>query len=319
MKKILKNFFIKTIYYSGLPYFLREHVLHKKVMIVMLHNPGPDTAEKHFKWLAQHYNIITLDHYIDYRNGKASLPVKPLIITMDDGHIGNYDLLPIIKTMKIPVTIFLCSGIINTNRHYWFKYYELLTDSDVLKTVPNNKRLEYLAKSGFHPEKEFPAPQALTKEQIMEMKDYVNFQSHTVSHPCLNQCTDAESWKEVNESKLQLENEFNLHINAIAYPNGDYTERDIEYVKKAGYTCGLTVGFGYNGKNTSIYKLKRCSVNDNESLELLAIKATGIWSYLFLLFNKMPLLMFYNVTFSTRKLMRILILILPGVEDHAFS
>lgn len=285
----------------------------------MLHNPGPDTGELLFKWLLKKYNIISLNQYIDYRNGKATLPAKPLIITMDDGHIGNYDLLPLIKSLQIPVTIFLCSGLINTRRHYWFKYYELLTDSDVLKMVPNNKRLEYLAKSGYYPEKEFPDPQALTKEQIMEMKEYVNFQSHTVSHPCLNRCTDAESWKEISDSKLQLETEYNLAINAIAYPNGDFTEREITYAKKAEYTCGLTVGYGYNGKNTSLYKLKRCSVNDNESVELLAIKATGIWSYLFLLFKKIPQLMFYNVTFSTRKLMRILILILPGMEDLVFS
>lgn len=319
MKKTLKKLFVKLIYYSGLPYFLREFALRNKVTIIMLHNPGADTGEIHFKWLAQHYNIISLNQYIDYRNGKASLPSKPLIITMDDGHIGNYELLPLVKSMKIPVTIFLCSGIINTNRHYWFKYYELLTDSDVLKMVPNNKRLEYLAKSGFYQQKEFSIPQALTREQINEMKAYVNFQSHTVFHPCLNQCTDEEAWKEISESKLQLETDYNLSINAIAYPNGDFTERDIEYVKKAGYACGLTVGYGYNGRNTSIYKLKRCSVNDNESLELLAIKATGIWSYLFLIFNKIPQLMFYNVTFSTRKLMRILILILTGVEELAFS
>jgi peptidoglycan/xylan/chitin deacetylase (PgdA/CDA1 family) len=319
MKPVLKKILVKTLFLSGLPYIFREYILRKKVTILVLHDPEIKMMEKYLQWLAAHYNLISLEQYISYREGEkgTSLPEKSLIITLDDGHIGNYKLLPIIKASGIPVSVFLCSGIVNTNRHYWFKYCDLKTSFDSLKYIPDNKRLEYLAKVGFYPSKEFSHPQALNKEQIMEMKEYVNFQGHTIFHPCLNRCSDEESWTEIHESKKHLESEYGIHINAIAYPNGDYSERDIRFVKQAGYTCGLTVDHGLNGKRTSLFKLKRYSVNDNDTLDLLAIKASGVWSFLTYIFKKIPFRFMYSTLFSGRKFMRIFIFMIPGMEDIA--
>lgn len=316
MRGGIKKILIKTLLLSGIPYIFREYIQRKKVTIIVLHNPGQKEMEKYFQWLSANYNIISLDQYISYRGGDKgiSLPNKSLIITLDDGHIGNYNLLPILKSSGVPVSIFLCSGIVNTNRHYWFIYKSLNTSSDSLKFIPNKNRLDYLAKIGFSPSKEFSFPQALNKAQIMEMKEHVNFQGHTVFHPCLNRCSDEESWAEIHESKMQLESEYGLYINAIAYPNGDYSERDIRFVKQAGYTCGLTVDHGFNGKNTDLFKLKRYSVNDNDSLELLAIKASGVWSFMTFIFKKIPSRVIYSSLFSGRKFMRVFIFITTGME-----
>jgi peptidoglycan/xylan/chitin deacetylase (PgdA/CDA1 family) len=282
MKKIIKRILIKVIYYSGLPFITREIIKRRKVTIITLHDPAPAAASKQLLWLSRHYNIISLDHFLALceKKNDQKLPAKSLVITLDDGHIGNYELLPLVKELNIPVTIFLCSGIINTNRHYWFKTSGLQQSSDSMKTISNKLRLKGLAELGFQPEKEFSYPQALTKKQILEMKEYVNFQCHTVSHPVLTQCNDEESWQEIHESKRQLESEYGLAINAIAYPNGDYSEREIEFVKKAGYKSGLTVGENFTTIKTDLFAVKRFSVSDTDSPELVAIKASGIWALL---------------------------------------
>jgi peptidoglycan/xylan/chitin deacetylase (PgdA/CDA1 family) len=320
MKPVLKKILVKTLTLSGLPFIFREYILKKKVTILVLHNPDKSTLEKYFQWLTLNYNIISLERYLSCRQGnkEISLPDKSLIITLDDGHIGNYELLPIIKSLGIPISIFLCSGIVNTNRHYWFMHADLNTSSDSLKFIPNKNRLEYLAKTGFSPNKEFSYPQALKKEQIMEMKEVVNFQGHTIFHPCLNRCSDEESWSEINESKKHLESEYDFHINAIAYPNGDYTDREIQFARQAGYDCGLTVDHGFNGKQTNLFKLKRYSVSDNDTLEVLAIKTSGVWSFLTYIFKKIPYRVIYSTFFSARKFMRIFIFIVAGMEDIAW-
>jgi hypothetical protein len=70
-----------------------------------------------------------------------------------------------------------------------------------------------------------------------------------------------------------------LKINAIAYPNGDYSDRDITLAKEAGYSCGVTVDFGYNTLDTDLFSLKRLSVNDTSNLDELAVKASGVWQF----------------------------------------
>ncbi len=84
------------------------------------------------------------------------------------------------------------------------------------------------------------------------MRKCVNFQSHTLFHPILPNCSDEEARIEIINSKKKLEIEYGLVINSIAYPNGDYSERDILLAKEAGYKCGITVDFGFNTINTDV-------------------------------------------------------------------
>ena len=84
-----------------------------------------------------------------------SLPPKSLIVTFDDGHIGNYDLLPVLRAKKIPVTIFLCAGIIDTKRHFWFKHKPPSHRSSSLRQMPTASGWRLLEKTGFTQETEY--------------------------------------------------------------------------------------------------------------------------------------------------------------------
>ena len=112
------------------------------------------------------------------------------------------------------------------------------------------------------------------------MRDWVDFQSHTCFHPCLTQCDDATAQAEIALSKQHLERDYALNINTISYPNGDYSERDIRMAKEAGYTCGITVEYGFNGLHPDLFRLKRISVNDARSQDELIVKASGCYAFL---------------------------------------
>ncbi len=249
----------------------------------MFHDLGENTAEtadRSFAYLAKKYNIIDLNKLIAAIEKKdfSDIPSKALVITFDDGHIRNYEMLPVIKKLKIPVTIFLCASIINTNRHFWFDQEWDPGLKGKWWLVPNTERLEILSKNGYKQDKEFEDPQALQKEQIEEMIPFVNMQSHTLFHPILPMCQYDEAKHEITHSKKMLEDDYRLNINAIAYPIGYYSDRDIELVKAAGYKCGITVDYGFNTVKTNPFKLKRISAGDTEDINELIVKASGLWA-----------------------------------------
>lgn len=277
MKKII----FALLRYSGLPVFFREVIQRNSVSILVFHDMDVKTAEKSFAYLSKHYNFISLDELItaiDIQD-RGKLPKKALVVTFDDGHIGNYKLLPLFKKYKVPVTIFLCSGIIDTCKHFWFQ--ENLDKATLrhLKEIPNSERIAFQQERGFDADAEYPDRQALSADQIKEMAPWVSMQSHTVSHPILSNCKDEESKWEITESKAALEKKLKKSINAIAYPNGDFTKREVKFTKAAGYRCGLSVKPGFNSIRTDPFELKRLDPNDTQNINELIVKSSGIQSF----------------------------------------
>ena len=271
----------KVLRWSGVAWMWREMVQRHRVTFLLFHDMEATDAERNFAYLKRHYNLISLNAYLDAVNNGKRLPDKAIVITFDDGHASNYALLPVIKKMQIPITIFLCSSIVGTQRHFWFRHsMEKKLNVEALKRMSNEKRLETLKQFGFLQEHEYSDTQALTKEQIEAMMPWVDFQSHTCYHSILPQCDDVTARKEIAESKLQLETDYGRRINAISYPNGDYSARDIRLAKEAGYECGVTVDSGYNDLNSDLYRLKRFSVNDAKTTAELMVKASGCYALL---------------------------------------
>jgi peptidoglycan/xylan/chitin deacetylase (PgdA/CDA1 family) len=275
----MKRTIFKIIRFSGLPFLFREIIQRKKITILLFHDISREKAKKTFLCLRGKYHIIGLNDFLHAVENRTILPDKSLIITFDDGHIGNFDLFPVIKELKIPVTIFLCASIMGTNRHFWWKGLNGNLYFNSLIRLQNTERLTVLSGTGFEQDKEFDKPHALQKAQIEMMKTHVNFQSHTMFHPVLPNCDLPVARNEIFYSKKILENEFNLKINALSYPNGDYSEREIHLAKEAGYKCGITVDYGFNTLKTDIFRLKRLSVNDVNDLNELIVKASGVWGF----------------------------------------
>ena len=277
----MTNALFKLIRYTGLPFLFREIVQRNKVTFLMFHNIDVCKATSAFAFLKRKYNIIGLQEYLEARQFGRPLPKKAIVITFDDGHAGNYQLLPIIREMQIPITIFLCSDIVGSHRHFWFLHSkEVKLYCQQMKKMPNAQRLETLKCYGFEPSQEYDDTQALSREQIEEMRPWVDFQSHTCFHPILPQCDDETAYVEIALSKEHLEQYYSLHINSIAYPNGDYSPRDIHLAQKAGYMCGITVDFGFNDSQTDLFRLKRISVNDGRTMDELIVKASGCLAFL---------------------------------------
>jgi peptidoglycan/xylan/chitin deacetylase (PgdA/CDA1 family) len=275
MRLRLKKRLLRFIKYLYILFPVRFFCSNNKIKVIVFHKPSVKSFENVAKYLVNNYSIVSLQDVFNYK--KISSATNRMIITFDDGHKSNFELLPIIKKYKLPVTIFLTTGIIGTNRHFWFIKKNELNKTSNLKKISNNERLKTLETIGFSPTKEFDEPQALSKEQIIEMSPYVDFQSHTVFHPILPMCDEETSRQEIFESKRMLEEEYGFNIYALAYPNGDYSAREMRLCKEAGYKMALTTESGFNDQNTDPFRLKRIGTNDTEDMNEFILRVSGVW------------------------------------------
>jgi peptidoglycan/xylan/chitin deacetylase (PgdA/CDA1 family) len=282
VKVLLRGLAFALLRYSGIPFLLREVVQTSKVTILVYHAPPADRARDHFRALAARYNIIRLADYLRAREAHAlqRLPPKSLVITLDDGHRSNYELKPVLEELGIPVTVFLCSGLVGTHRHFWWNHTASPSETQGWKRLPEEDRLQNLLRRGYSPDNEYPDRQALSDEEIAELKPWVDFQAHTVTHPILPACSDETATREIESCKADLESRYDLRISSLAFPNGDYTEREVALLRKAGYTCALTLDHGFNGQYTDLFSLRRVPLPDDASVDELLVKASGLWGLL---------------------------------------
>ena len=111
------------------------------------------------------------------------------------------------------------------------------------------------------------------------MQPLIDIQSHTLFHPVLTTCSDAECRDEIVTSKKDVECLTGKSCEHFAYPNGDYEERELDYVREAGYASARTLDAGWNDGKTDPYRLKAVIVSDDASVNLLAAQMTNLPAY----------------------------------------
>ena len=280
MRNFLKNIVATLICLSGIHIFIREFRCRNRVAILMYHDPKPTVFAKHLDYLSRHWTVISLETLVSaiYQKDFSQIPPKSVVITIDDGHAGNIALLTLFKQYRIHPTLFVCTQIIGTHRHFWFKIAgQSKAEREKLKRLPNADRLAHLKQTtDFEPEKIYPDRQALDIVEIKEMTENVDFQPHTQFHPILPHCTETECRQEILGSKTDLEKLLGTECSHFSYPNGDYTEREIEIVKASGFQSARTTDIGWNTLETEPYQLKTVPITDDAGLALFRAQLTTI-------------------------------------------
>ena len=278
--KILKNIVAILICLSGVHILIREFLCRNRVAILMYHDAKREVFAKHLDYLSRHWTVISLETLVDaiYQKDFSGIPAKSVIITIDDGHAGNIELLDLFKQYCIRPTLFVCTQIINTHRHFWFKIEgQSKTEREKLKRLPNVERLTHLKHTAdFEPGKVYPDRQALNITEMKEMIKDVDFQPHTQFHPILPHCTETECRQEILGSKADLEELLGIECSHFSYPNGDYTEREIKIVKAGGFRSARTTVIGWNTLETAPYQLKTIPIADDAGLTLFRAQLTTI-------------------------------------------
>ena len=100
--------------------------------------------------------------------------------------------------------------------------------------------------------------------------------AHTISHPILNECSDAQATEEIAGCKDELESIIGGRVSAFAYPNGrpqkDYEGRHVAMVKACGYKVAVATSGGAARHDSDIFQLPRFTpwgaTNERMALQL---------------------------------------------------
>ena len=131
---MIKSTIRPIAFYGGYPFFkfvTRRLAGKRCVFILLYHKIGPQTPpllgetvlpqdfERQIRYLKKRYEIVDLK---DLRSSISNTnPSKDLVVlTSDDGYRGNFlYAFPVLKKYDVPLTIFLTTDVIGTNRLLW--------------------------------------------------------------------------------------------------------------------------------------------------------------------------------------------------------
>jgi peptidoglycan/xylan/chitin deacetylase (PgdA/CDA1 family) len=252
---------------------VREWIGRRRFSVIVYHDPAPDIIENHIRYLRRHYTIIPLQQMVDsiYARRRHALPRKSLVITIDDGHIGNYLLLNIFKRYSVKPTIYLCINNIGIRSRMGVPVNRQAESGKNEVNICLNRQLGKLRKF------KYSEWQALSLSQIHDMKYWVDFQSHGKNHTSLVNCEEEGLQEELSDSKKELSKILGKNSNHFAYPFGDYTRREKKMAMWAGYKSARTTDPGWNNFRSDPFALKVVGmVPDRASLNMLCAQLSGL-------------------------------------------
>ncbi len=267
--------------------------------------------ERYLIYLRRRFRVLSLTDLLAAAEERR-IPGRAIAITFDDGYEDIYRYaFPILRRYGIPATIFLTTGLMDTDAPMWNdaigtairdtssalldgvpgceplpltttaqRLHALDRTLKTLKVYPPSERAELTHQIGRTLKVSVDSgPHLLRWRQVGEMHSHgVEFGAHTVSHPILTSISEQQAEVEINESKRCIEARLQSPIKHFAYPNGtprDFDETTKRLVKNAGFSTAVSTIFGTNTAATDRYELRRGGPWEEDT----SVFATKLWWY----------------------------------------
>lgn len=259
----------------------------KSVRILCYHDiKDADNFEKQIALLCRSFNIISPRDFYQHVKTGTSLPDRPVLITFDDADISVLQKgIPILSKHRAPFVLFAISGLIGTQRAFWWDEPEgnaaqRMNTVRKWKKVKNSERLadlETLQRDrGYCVTK-----QQMTVDNLRAVEDGGGvIGSHTVTHPILVNCTHEEVDTELANSFTTLCSKKG-ELKLFAYPNGDWNESIAS--KLSAFGCDLAFAFNhrlYDRDKDSPMAISRLSVDSTTPILKYKLILSGFHSWL---------------------------------------
>jgi len=288
---IISYLFANLLIYSGEVRKAKQAIFRNQTThSLYFHNPSKKTFEKTIKWLINNkFSFCTSKEIIKFINSSSPLPKGKIWLTFDDGwKLNKFHVIPILIKNKIPATFFINSGIIKNNGLFWWeilkKRHKILPspldqDYRILWKLSESKRKKVMDFLFKYFSKDFMR-QAMTIDDIKSLSkyEYIEFGSHTVNHVLTPNCNLSQLSFELRKSKEEIEELTGKTVSSFSYPNGDYSSRDIEVLRKQNYSLAATTESRGITKKDNIYLVPRFSGGlDNISFQESLCRSLCIW------------------------------------------
>lgn len=90
-------------------------------------------------------------------------------------------------------------------------------------------------------DREFPAADLLSPEEVRELAVDFEIGAHTLTHPHLDRLDETAARREICDSKDRLERILGTPLSSFCYPYGDYNEETKRLVREAGFKSARSV------------------------------------------------------------------------------
>jgi peptidoglycan/xylan/chitin deacetylase (PgdA/CDA1 family) len=190
-------------------------------------------------------------------------PRLRIAFTFDDGWRDNYAAAyPIAQKFNIPITIFICPGLIGLDSPFWPEQVaasiravrpmapeeEIEAEIEGIKLCsPEGRQFAMAALPGTASRQLHASSpdKTLSWEQIAEMdRGGVAFGAHTQTHQILTVVPENMARLEILESKATVERELDKSCDLFAYPNGNHSHATRLLLKEAGFSLAFTTRTG---------------------------------------------------------------------------
>jgi peptidoglycan/xylan/chitin deacetylase (PgdA/CDA1 family) len=196
--------------------------------------------ENHIIWYKSKFENCALEKLTKFLNRQYEFKEKPgLIITFDDGYIGNYfNAYPLLKKYGFTGYFYVSTGLIG-NKNYM--------DDNMLKDLIKNNHV-------------------------------IGCHTYTHHRMGIND-KDEILKKEIVDSKLDLEKLLIIPVDIFCWVGGEegtYTEKAAEYIRKAGYKFSMMTNSKPVIQNSDRLQINRTNVNDDWELSLIKFQLSGL-------------------------------------------
>ncbi len=307
---------------------VRKRKLGNKVVILMYHELAEDSDDveawtvvkrrdfvRQIEYLRAKFDVVSLPQAIA-RMAQPDRANRPMaVVTFDDGARGNHHvLLPIIRQLDLPVTIFVATGQVQDQKPYWFDRLinALQVDGPLTITLPGTlpdtyvinetrgaqnwsrinqllsalKKLAPMSREGAvdvivenigrQVTRSYRiAPLAIDDIKELAKCSLVTVGAHSHCHNILTQLDRNAVLASATRSKQLLESWIGQKVSYFAYPNGDFNEEVMAAVAAAGFEVAVTTLPRPWDRNDQMLALPRIGIGRYDSLDLFKVKLVG--------------------------------------------
>jgi peptidoglycan/xylan/chitin deacetylase (PgdA/CDA1 family) len=253
------------------------------------------TFESHLDVLEEMGRFVSLADVVANAVDRRPLPARPILMTFDDGDPSLLETVaPRLHARGIPAAAFLVTDLIGSDQVLWTTEVEQLvaaggrtsleqaTDGRALvrtlKARPDHVRRQVVDELRATATGNRPKARQLGGSDVAKLVQFgLDVSSHTMSHPCLPQCSDEAIDRELAGSRDALRELLGLPPVALAYPNGYFDSRSRRAAERAGYA----VAFGFDHRLSRVppgdpYTVSRLRINGQASENRLRTVVSGL-------------------------------------------
>ncbi len=310
-----KEMIYRAIDATGFNALYRSRTKRDELTVLMYHGVLPDHVEQgennwlqvressfrqQMEHLNKYYQVVSLENAYDGLHYLHSDRPK-VAITFDDGYRNNYTTAyPILKEFNFPATIFLVTGLVDTNHIMWYDRLLLAMTKWGYSPAYIDATIESF--KGHHPHSIDAAVDGslavldkfgelspdffndyietygyLTLDQVKEMDSdqWVTLGSHTHNHEIITRLNLDEVRTTLAEADKFFEDHDFIQSEVFCSPNGNFKQDHVDIFQDLGFDYHVTTRPGKWKISMEDYRIPRIGIGRTFSLSRFASAVSG--------------------------------------------